>query len=69
MEIKERRYDKMILLILFIFIVVALIYIIKNKIVIRIDTFFRKGFSKHDDNYGIYCFAGKQGDRQNIFRY
>lgn len=56
----------MILLILFIFLVVALIYIIKNKIVIRVDTFFRKGFEKHDDKYGIYTFAGKQGDRQNV---
>lgn len=52
----------MILLILVIFIVIAIIYIIKNKIVIRFDTFFRKGFEKHQDKYGIYTFAGKQGD-------
>ena len=51
----------MILLIFFIFIVVGLIFIIKNKIVIRFDTFFRKGFSKHDDKYGIYCFARETG--------
>lgn len=47
----------MILLIIFIFIFVALAYIIKNKIVIRVDTFFRKGFEKHDDKYGVYCFC------------
>ena len=47
----------MILLIIFIFIIIALVYIIKNKIVIRVDTFFRKGFEKHDDKYGVYCFC------------
>ena len=53
----------MLLLFLFIFLVVGLIYIVKNKLVIRVDTFFRKGFAKHDDKYGVYCFTGKQGDR------
>lgn len=47
----------MILLIMFVFLVMGLIYIIKNKIVIRVDTFFRKGFEKHDDKYGVYCFC------------
>jgi len=47
----------MFLLILFLIFIVALLYIIKNKLVIRIDTFFRKGFSKHDDKYGVYCFC------------
>lgn len=52
----------MITLFLFLGLVVLLLYIIKNKIVLRFDTFFRKGFKKHDDDYGIYCFCGKQGD-------
>jgi len=42
--------------------IVLIIFLVKNKIVLRIDTFFRKGFKKYDDNYGIYCFCGKQGD-------
>lgn len=42
--------------------VFVIIYMLKNKIVLRVDTFFRKGFKKYDDNYGIYCFCGKQGD-------
>lgn len=52
----------MITLVIFVIAIVLLVYIIRNKILIRIDTFFRKGFSKHDDKYGVYCFTGKQGD-------
>lgn len=33
-----------------------------NKIIFRFDTLFRKGFKKNRDNYGIYCWVGKQGD-------
>lgn len=51
----------MIILILTILVLSLIIMMIKNKIWIRIDTFFRKGFPKHDDKYGIYCFTGKQG--------
>lgn len=52
---------------MFIFLIIIpvallILYIIRNKIILRIDTFFRKGFSKHDDKYGVYCFTGKQGD-------
>lgn len=52
----------MILLVLFFVILAILMFIVKNKLVIRVDTFFRKGFEKHDDKYGVYCFTGKQGD-------
>lgn len=52
----------MILLFGFLVLIIIFIYIIKNKIILRIDTFFRKGFKKNDDDYGIYCFCGKQGD-------
>lgn len=37
-------------------------YCFKNKLHIRFKTFFRKGFRKLDDKYGIYCWVGKQGD-------
>lgn len=47
----------MIFLILLPIVIIALTYIIKNKLVIRVDTFFRKGFAKHDDKYGVYCFC------------
>lgn len=49
----------------FIFILVIFIIILKclqNKIIIRFDTFFRKGFKKYNDRYGVFCWVGKQGD-------
>lgn len=52
----------MVFFIVGIIIFICILYMVKNKIVLRIDTFFRKGFKKYDDNYGIYCFCGKQGD-------
>lgn len=51
----------MIFLILIPIVIIALTYIIKNKLVIRVDTFFRKGFAKHDDKYGVYCFCREAG--------
>lgn len=51
----------MILLFVFVLLIILVIFIIKNKIVIRFDTFFRKGFEKKNDKYGVYCFCGKQG--------
>lgn len=47
----------MIILIIIPIIFLTAMYIIKNKMIIRVDTFFRKGFSKHDDKYGVYCFC------------
>lgn len=50
---------------MYIFILILIIitfYFYKHKIFIRLDTFFRKGFSKNDDKFGVYCFTGKQGD-------
>lgn len=52
----------MLLLIIGLILFIAIVFMVKNKIVLRVDTFFRKGFKKYDDNYGIYCFCGKQGD-------
>ena len=42
--------------------IVILAKVIENKLVIRFDTIFRKGFSIIKDRYGIYCFTGKMGD-------
>lgn len=52
----------MIIFIISMILIILVLWIIKNKIVLRIDTFFRKGFKKNDDKYGVYCFTGKQGD-------
>lgn len=51
----------MIAIIPILILIIAIIYMIKNKLIIRVDTFFRKGFEKNDDKYGVYCFTGKQG--------
>ena len=48
-------------LIFILIVVYVALFLIKNKLVIRFDTLFRKGFKKHKDNYGVYCFCGKQG--------
>ena len=53
----------MIILIVALIVIVLLSIIIKNHLIIRIDTFFRKGFKKINDNYGVYCYVGKQGTR------
>lgn len=39
----------------------AIFYIITNKIHINWETFFRKGFKKLDNTFGLYCYVGKQG--------
>ena len=41
---------------------VIIVYLWRNKIIVRFDTFLRKGFRKIDDSYGVYCWVGKQGD-------
>lgn len=40
---------------LLLIVLIAVIY--KNKLIIRFDTFFRKGFKKTDDKYGVYTFV------------
>lgn len=47
----------------FIIIMVLLVIVVKcvqNKIIIRFDTLFRKGFKKYNDKYGVFCWVGKQ---------
>ena len=52
------------MLYLFLFMgVCALIYVfVKNKLKIKIKTFFKKGFKVRKGIYGIYCYCGFQGD-------
>ena len=50
------------MLILFIiFIVWAFIMFFNSKIHIDFKTFFKKGFKKLDNAFGLYCYTGKQG--------
>lgn len=45
-----------------IFIILYIIFIIKsNNMYIDIKSFFYKGFKKIDNEFGLYCFCGKQG--------
>lgn len=39
----------------------GIFYIVTNKIHINWNTFFRKGFKKRDNTFGLYCYVGKQG--------
>ena len=47
----------MIRFVLFILLFVGVAYCIKNKMVIRFDTLFRKGFKKYNDKYGVVCYV------------
>lgn len=40
---------------------IFLLYIAKNKIHIDFKSFFRKGFKKLDNKFGLFCYTGKQG--------
>lgn len=46
----------------FIFIIIYFILWLKmNSIHVDFKTFFRKGFQKIDNEFGLYCYTGKQG--------
>lgn len=47
----------MLYLIFAIIIIVLGKYLYDNKLVLRFDTIFRKGFSVQKDVYGVYCFT------------
>lgn len=53
-------------MILYLFIFLAIIFIIyycvSNKVKIKFKTFFKKGFKVKKGIYGIYCFCGFQGN-------
>lgn len=52
----------MLKLIIIVIGLVLIVQLVKNKVIIRFDTFFRKGFKKYHDKYGVFCWVGKQGD-------
>ena len=45
------------LLLLILAIIIVVSYLIKNKIVFRFDTLFRKGFARKKDMFGVYVFC------------
>lgn len=49
-------------LIFLLFLVIGIMKCVQNKVIIRFDTLFRKGFRKNYDKYGVFCWVGKQGD-------
>ena len=59
----------MFLWILLIIIIFIIYYIWTNHLHVDWKSLFKKGFSKNDDFYGLYCYCGKQGTRQNLFCY
>lgn len=38
-------------------LLIIVIYLYQNRIIIRVDTFFRKGFKRIKDEYGVYCWC------------
>lgn len=43
-------------------VIALVVYFIKNKIKIKIKTFFKKGFKVQKGIFGIYCYCGFQGN-------
>lgn len=52
----------MLKFIFFMLLFILVIQMFSKKIIFRVDTFFRRGFKKFNDKYGIVCYVGKQGD-------
>lgn len=51
---------------IFLLIFIMAIFCIKNRLTIRFDSFFKKGFKKIKDKFGCYCWIGKQGDGKTL---
>lgn len=47
----------MIFLIVVVVLIALISYCWSNKLIIRFDTVFRKGFRLQKDVYGVYCFT------------
>lgn len=47
---------------IFVFLLFIIIFaIVKSKIHVDLKSFFKKGFKKTDNAFGLYCYTGKQG--------
>lgn len=54
------------LIILIILIVLLFKTIFVDKVHIDFKSFFKRGFKKTDNQFGLLCYTGKQGRRQDI---
>lgn len=44
-------------LIFILLLIVVVMKMFQNKVIIRLDTLFRKGFRKNNDKYGVFCWV------------
>lgn len=51
----------MLKILFLLFLVIIVVYCIRNKIRIKFKTFLRRGFSPDRGKFGVYCYDGKQG--------
>lgn len=51
----------MIRYLIYLFIIIVVVYFIRNKTKVNIPSFFHKGFTPNRGIFGIYCYCGKQG--------
>lgn len=51
----------MIFGILVILLLIILYFVFINKLRIDFKSFFKKGFKRNSDNFGLFCYTGKQG--------
>lgn len=57
----------MVIIIIVVLIIALISFIWKNKIIVRFDTLFRKGFKKNTDKYRNLCILSvNNGERKNI---
>ena len=51
----------MIIFLLVFFIIIFLIWFSTQKIHVDLKSFIKKGFKKYDNDFGLFCYCGKQG--------
>lgn len=51
----------MIKIIIIFFVLYVFLFVKRNKIKIKLRTFFKKGMCVESGHYGVYCYVGKQG--------
>ena len=49
------------------FIIVFFIWFKTSKIHVDWKSLILPGFSKFDNDFGLFCYCGKQGKRKNVF--
>ena len=52
----------MVKIIIFLLVVVCIVYIMQSHLHIDFRSFFKRGFKKIDNKFGLYCYCGVQGE-------